>query len=107
MSLLSRTLALAAAWFIAVPPTFAAQLAPGESVLVRENFDVIFTPGINASSDPTLAGTVVADVTREFSLPVTTEFRPSGMPPQIYHADGTRCTTGWCAARTPARSTST
>ena len=81
MSSPSRALALTAALLVVAVPAMAMQLAPGESVLVRDNFNVIFTPGINAGSDPSLAGTVVADATRSFSLVVTTEFS-SGMPPQ-------------------------
>jgi len=81
MSSHSRALALTAALLVVAVPAVAMQLAPGESVLVRDNFNVIFTPGINAGSDPSLAGTVVADATRSFSLVVTTEFS-SGMPPQ-------------------------
>jgi hypothetical protein len=76
----SRALAAMAAWCVAVP-AMAVELAPGGSVLVRDNFNVIFTPGIDVGADPSLAGTVVADATRSFSMVVTTEFR-SGMPPQ-------------------------
>ena len=81
MPLPSRALALTLASFVIAVPAMAVQLAPGESVLVRDNFNVIFTPGINAGSDPSLAGNVVADATRSFSMVVTTEFS-SGMPPQ-------------------------
>lgn len=79
--------AAAAALFAAAASVLAAQLAPGDSVLVRDNFNVIFTPGINPDSDPSLAGTVVADAMREFSLVVTTDFS-SGMPPETVTLTG-------------------
>jgi hypothetical protein len=56
-------------------------LAPGAAVQVRNNFNVLLTPGVNPGTDPSLSGTVVADVTRPFSMVVITEFRDGG-PPQ-------------------------
>ena len=66
-------------------PTLAVSLAPGDSRLVRTNFAQIVTPGVNLSSDPSLAGTVVADATRSFSFVVTTEF---GRPPEFDSGGG-------------------
>lgn len=65
-----------------VPPAFAAvvDLSPGATVTVRDNFNVVLTPGVNPGSDPSLAGTVVADMTRDFSMVVTTVFNGGGDP---------------------------
>lgn len=50
----------------------AVDLAPGDQHNVRDRWDAeLHTPGVNLASDPSLAGTVVAEATRPFSFEVT------------------------------------
>jgi hypothetical protein len=73
-------IAVAAAMFGGCHPTSAVDLAPGDSRLVRTVTADIVTPGVNLASNPSLAGTVVADATRSFSFVVTTFFAGGGEP---------------------------
>lgn len=77
-----------AALLLASVPAQAVPLAPGQSVMFRDNFGSIVTPGTNEAADPSLAGQLVVQTSNSFSMVVTREYA-SGQPPTQVTLNGT------------------
>lgn len=87
-SLLRIALAGFAALLVAGVPAHAVSLVPGQSVMFRDNFGSIVTPGTNEAADPSLAGQIIVQTSNSFSMVVTRDYA-SGQPPTQITLNGT------------------